>query len=171
MINNIAHHSFAIYCNIGNPEKKLSRIGLYLAETVITKTLLRFGITQKALQLLCCFSSCYFFFPSLFSDELTIFLTNAFWFVTQRACDQECDYFMGHTKKMFSKKIFPKFLFHKRVAHEIRLLIVTSINNMQESTRNSQKLRNKLGRRWQKIQESKEREIKLINKKAWGRNW
>ena len=98
------------------------------------------------------------------------FSTNPSWFLTQKACDQDRTSFIEHTKKCFRKKLFPKLLCSTHVSHDIRLFMATSIHSIRESTRNSEKLENKLGRRWQEIHESneREREIKLISIKVWG---
>ena len=69
------------------------------------------------------------------------------------------------------QKYFRKYCFSscysQRVWQWHGLLTVTNVHTIQKTTRNSQKLGNKLASRWQKIQGSKQREIKLISKKVW----
>ena len=114
-------------------------------KSLLFEYLLSLRITQKVLQVLA-------------------ILTNAFWFVTQEAYDQVRAYFIEHTKKCFRKNCRLSF-YSWRMARGICSFMVTSIHNIRETIKNSQKLRTKLAKRWLKIQESKEREINLIKKK------
>ena len=76
------------------------------------------------------------------------------------------DSFLGHIKK--SLNIVPQVVIWDVCGtwHG-----VTSVHSIQKSTRNSQKLGNKLGQLfsecWQKIQLLKQREIELISKRVW----
>ena len=98
----------------------------------------------------------YFSFSSLFLDDLkNVFQQTFFRFITQKECSK-IGFILLNTLKYVSVKI-AKLLFLTRVAHDIRLFTATSIDSIRESTRNSQKHVNRLGRRWKKIQESKGR--------------
>ena len=70
------------------------------------------------------------------------------------------DSFLGHTKKM-SVKIVPHIVIRNVCDTWYGLFTVTSIYNIQKSTRNSQKLGNKLTSTWQKM-------LELISKEVWG---
>ena len=134
---------------------------------LIPKTLLSLLVTQKALQL-----------P--FSLLLLLLFVAAFGQADKKFVRKRClirypetvsprSQSFHWTQNMFLKKLFPALLFPNRVAHVIHLFMVTSIHNIREGTRNSQKLRYKLIRRWKKIQWSKERKIELISKKLRGK--
>ena len=107
----------------------------------------------------CNYQSFFFFsFSSLFPGQTAKrFLANVLKLVIKKVCNQ------GHTKKHFCNNCSPSCY---SLAHVTTLSTVISIRSIQKSTRNSQKLGNKLTSRWQKIQGSKQREIELISKKS-----
>ena len=148
-------------------EKLLSRIRLSSTKMLIPKTLLSLLVTQNALKLP--------FFLLLLLLLVAVFGQTDKKFVRKRCLIRYPETVSPRsqsfqwTQNMFLKKLFPALLFPNRVAHVIHLFMVTSIHNIREGTRNSQKLRYKLIRRWKKIQWSKERKIELISKKLRGK--
>ena len=115
-----------------------------------------------------CHSSFFFFFFLLatFSGWAgKIFLANVSRLVIQKACDQDLSHSLNTPKSIFVK-ITPKVTIHDVCGTWQDLCMVTSIHSIQKSTRNNQKLGNKLASRWQKIQVSKKREIDLISKQV-----
>ena len=87
-------------------------------------------------------------------------------------CDQDLTHSLD-TLKSFSVKSVPQVVIWDACDTWHALNTVTSIHSIQKSTRNSQKLGNNLASKtmldsgWQKIQESKQKEIELISKIVW----
>ena len=106
----------------------------------------------------------FFCLAAVFERTAKSFFGNDLRFNTKEARDQDLTHSL-HTLKNVPVKIVP-------IICNIRgtwkgLFTVTSFDSIQKSTRNSQKLRNTLASKWQRIQESKQTEIKLIRKKSW----
>ena len=94
------------------------------------------------------FPSSPFFWTScqkLFSQRFNISYQESVW--------PRSDSFLGHTK-IISVKIVPEVVTRDACGTWHGLYTVTSIHSIQKSTRNNQKLGNKLASRWQKIQGS-----------------
>ena len=101
-----------------------------------------------------------FLLASVFGQTDQSFLTIIFSFVTQKACEQDANHFIGHTEKIFRKTCFIS-CYSRHVCHI--MFTVVRIYRIRESTANMKKLGSELGRGWPKIQESKE-DIKNVDK-------
>ena len=101
-------------------------------------------------------------FQKLFSQHFIISYKGSMW--------PRSDSFLRHTflrHTCFSIRNYPQVVIHDRCGTWHNLCTVTSIHNIQKSTRISQELRNKLVCGWQNIQGSKQRKNELISKKVW----
>ena len=168
IINHKAHHSFAIQCSIGNQEKNYNQELDFPQQRCWYQKLCCLLVTQKALQLPF-FLLLLLFLVAVFGQTDKKFVRKRFFDSLPRNRVTKIAVISLDTLNMFLKKLFPTLLFPKRMAHIIHLFMATSIHNIREGTRNSQKLRYKLIRRWKKIQWSKERKIELISKKLRGK--
>ena len=107
----------------------------------------------------------------MFSAERFAIVILAFLFsqvlrlIIKKACDQDLTHSLD-TVKNISAKIVPQVVIPDACGTWHGSLTVTSMHSIQKSTRNSQKLENKLASSWQKIQGTKQREIELISKKS-----
>ena len=95
---------------------------LFVSQVVLSwflkLTLLRLGVTRKALQL-AFFFFFFFSFSSMLLDGLSkIVFRNVSWFVKQEACNQDRTYFIGHTKKCFRKN-YSLTCYSRRVWHMV----------------------------------------------------
>ena len=86
--------------------------------------------------------------------------------VIKKRCDQDLTH-SSDTPKNISLNIVPEVVLSDAFGTWHSLCTVTSIHSIQKTTRNSQKLWNKLTSRWLKSQGSKQRGIVLVRKKVW----
>ena len=127
---------------------------------------LRLRLTQKY----CNYHSIFFFFFSFlvtFSGRTAkSYLVNVLSQAIKKAYDQDLPHSLD-TLKSLSIKVIPKVVICDACGTWHGLYTVTSIHSIQQRTRNSQKVGNKLASGWQKIKGSKQKEIELISKKVW----
>ena len=113
----------------------------------------------------------FFIFPShhLFWTDCQKLFSQCFIISFHESMWPRSDSFLGHIKK--SLNIVPQVVIWDVCGTWHDLCAVTNVHSIQKSTRNSQKLGNKLGQLfsgcWQKIQLLKQREIELISKTVW----
>ena len=93
------------------------------------------------------------------------FLANVLRLVIKKACDQNLTHSLD-TPKIISIKIVPEVVTRDACGTWHGLCTVTSIHSIQKSTRNNQKLGNKLAGRWQKIQGSNREKSSWYVKKS-----
>ena len=104
-------------------------------------------------------------FFSFFLSFPVSFSGNILRLVIKEACHQDLAHSVDTARNISVKFVLQVFL-GDTCSTRHGVFKITTIHNIQESTRNTQKLENKLASRLQKIQTSKQREIELIKKKV-----